>query len=80
MLPADQLELLTTAVDGELTARQSRRLRRLLAASDEARAALTRLQSDSGRLRDLPKLAPPAFSPRINRPSCYNFGRHLAGS
>src|SRR5439155_1535562 len=63
MLPADQLELLTAAVDGELTARQSRRLRRLLATSDEARATLARLQADSGRLRDLPKLAPPLDLP-----------------
>jgi len=63
MLPADQLELLTAAVDGELTARQSRRLRRLLASSAEARAALAKLQDDSGRLRRLPKLAPPADLP-----------------
>lgn len=60
MLPADQLELLTAAVDGELTPRQSRRLRRLLAASDEARGVLARLQSDSVRLRNLPKIAPPS--------------------
>lgn len=60
MLPADQLELLTAAVDGELTPRQSRHLRRLLVGSGEARTVLARLQADAARLRNLPKAAPPA--------------------
>jgi hypothetical protein len=63
MLPADQIELLTAAVDGELTPRQARRLRRLLAASDEARTLFGRVQADAARLRNLPKATPPADLP-----------------
>lgn len=59
MLSADQLELLTAAVDGELTPRQARHLRRLLAASEEVRTVLARLQADAARLRTLPKAVPP---------------------
>jgi hypothetical protein len=60
MLSPDQLELLTAAVDGELPPRRARRLRRLLAASAEARTVLARLEADAARLRNLPKAAPPA--------------------
>lgn len=49
MTPSD-LELLTQAVDGELSARDSRRLRRLLEASAEARVLLAHLESDRNRL------------------------------
>lgn len=60
MIAADQLELLTAAVDGELTPRQARRVRRLLAESADARAVFARLRDDSERLRNLPRATPPA--------------------
>src|SRR5579871_2127300 len=60
MLPDNVLELLTAAVDGELTPRQERHLRRLLDGSADARAVFTRLRGDSLRVRNLPKAVPPA--------------------
>src|SRR5262245_38812600 len=59
MIPEDQLRLLTAAVDGELSPKEARRLRRLLAASAEARALLAQLQVHRECLRQLPKVAPP---------------------
>jgi anti-sigma factor RsiW len=59
MLPADQLELLTAAVDGELTPPEALQLRRLLDGSAEARSVYALLKGDSDRLRALPPAAPP---------------------
>src|SRR5687768_14977778 len=60
MLPADEFELLTAAVDGELTPPDGHRLRLLLDGSAEAREVYARLKADSDRLRRLPPVAPPA--------------------
>jgi hypothetical protein len=54
MLTPSELELLTGAVDGELDARQHRRLARLLETSTEARETLQRLRRDAAAIRDLP--------------------------
>src|SRR5687767_6291540 len=59
MLPADQLELITAAVDGELSATEARAFRRLLDASPEARALYAKFQADSDRVRALPRATPP---------------------
>lgn len=60
MIPADQKELLTAAVDGELSATEARAFRRLLDASPEARALYAKLSADRARVRALPQAAPPA--------------------
>jgi hypothetical protein len=60
MIPAAQLELITAAVDGELSARESRALRRLLESSSDARAVYATLTSDRDRVRSLPRAVPPA--------------------
>ncbi len=60
MLPAEQLELITAAVDGELSATEARAFRRLIAASPEARALYAKLKADSARVRALPQATPPA--------------------
>lgn len=59
-MTAAQLQLLTAAVDGELTAPERRALRTLLASSDEAQETFAKLQADRARLRALPPVAPPA--------------------
>jgi hypothetical protein len=58
MITADQMNLLTAAVDAELSPQEARRLRRLLDSSAEARAAYARLKADSDRLRNLPRVTP----------------------
>lgn len=60
MVPDDQLHLLTAAVDGELNPEEAVRLRRVLAASADARTLLARLQADRTRIRNLPTTTPPA--------------------
>lgn len=60
MLPADQLELITAAVDGELSATETCAFRRLLETSPEARALHAKLKADSDRVRALPRATPPA--------------------
>lgn len=60
MLPADQLELITAAVDGELSATEARAFQRLLESSAEARALYTKLQNDSARVRRMPQVPAPA--------------------
>lgn len=60
MIPADQQELITAAVDGELSAPEARAFRRLLDASPEARALYAELSADRARVRALPQAAPPA--------------------
>lgn len=59
MLTPAELELLTAAIDGELDARQQRRLDRLLVTSPEARQIHDRLQHDAGSVRGLPKRSCP---------------------
>ncbi len=56
---AEQLELMTAAVDGELSATEARAFRQLLSASSEARAVFAKLKADCDRLRALPRSAPP---------------------
>jgi hypothetical protein len=53
------LQLMTAAVDGELSATDAQRLRKLLDSSAEARAVFAKLKSDSKRLRGLPRVEPP---------------------
>lgn len=60
MLSTEQLELITTAVDGELSAMETRAFRRLLESSAEARALFAKLKADSERIQTLPQTAPPA--------------------
>ena len=55
----DLLQLLTAAIDGELSPADQWTVHRLLCESDEARTVFARLQSDSIRLKNLRK-APPA--------------------
>ncbi len=64
---ADRLcQLLTAYVDGELSARQRKAVRRLLAQSAEARALLQKLQGDADQLRGLPRLQlAAAFSEQV---------------
>ena len=60
MIPADQKELITAAVDGELSATEARAFRRLLDNSAEARATYAKLRADRDRVRSLPLAMPPA--------------------
>jgi hypothetical protein len=60
MITDAQLELMTAAIDGELSPAETRRLARLLDSSPEARAIYTRLKADSARLHKLPPISPPA--------------------
>jgi hypothetical protein len=55
----DLLQLLTAAIDGELSSAEQWTVHRLLCESEEARTLFARLQLDSVRLRSLRK-APPA--------------------
>jgi hypothetical protein len=57
----DLLHLLTAAVDGELSPPEQWRVQQLLVESAEARSLLARLQSDSIRLKNAPKLMVPAY-------------------
>lgn len=59
-MTAAQLELITAAVDGELSATEQRAFRALLASSAEARELFGRLKADSLRVAALPRVAPPA--------------------
>jgi anti-sigma factor RsiW len=59
MLPDRLCQLLSAYVDGELTARQRRRVARVLDRSPEARAFLEQLERDAQRLRNLPRLQAP---------------------
>jgi hypothetical protein len=59
MIPADQTELITAAVDGELSAQETRAFRRLLASSAEARVLFARLKADRDRLQAYPTVVPP---------------------
>jgi hypothetical protein len=60
MITDTQLQLITAAIDGELTPAEERKFRHLLESSPEARATHARLEADSERLRKLPRVAPPA--------------------
>ncbi|MCI0704113.1 MAG: hypothetical protein L0241_23900 [Planctomycetia bacterium] len=59
MIPADQLPLITAAVDGELSPTEASAFRRLLDSSPEARALYIKLKADSVRVRNLTPVAPP---------------------
>ena len=58
-MTADQLQLITAAVDGELSATEAGAFRQLMAISPEARTLHAQLQADSNRLRTLTRIAPP---------------------
>src|SRR5262249_57095856 len=60
MIADDLLQLMTAAIDGELTPAEAQRLRRVLADSAEARIVFAKLKADSHRLHTLPRVAPPA--------------------
>jgi hypothetical protein len=65
MLVERQYQLLTAYVDGELDARQRKLVQRLVAESEEARAFLTKLESDSKELRESPRHKAPATLPDL---------------
>jgi hypothetical protein len=63
MLADRYYQLLTAYVDGELDARQRKKVERLVAQSEEARALLEKLEGDSKELREAPRhAAPPTLS------------------
>jgi hypothetical protein len=66
MLPDRCRQLLTAYVDGELSGRQRRQVRRLLDRSAEARKLLRELQGDSEVLRALP--SPPPLGRDLSAP------------
>src|SRR5262245_14107690 len=53
-------ELLTAAVDGELTPAERKVAQRLLRESEPARVLFAQLKADAGRLRSLPRVSAPA--------------------
>jgi hypothetical protein len=66
MLSERVQELLSAAVDGQLSDRERRKLDKVLRESAEARDYLHRLRQDSKRLRNLPrKTLPAAFSSQV---------------
>jgi len=60
MNPANVRELLTAAVDGELTPAERKAAERVLRESAAARALFARLKADADRLRKLPRVPAPA--------------------
>ncbi|MBX9583654.1 MAG: hypothetical protein K2X87_25410, partial [Gemmataceae bacterium] len=60
MISDDLLQLLTAAVDGELTPPERDRVRRLLTESPAASVLYLRLKADRARVRALPITLPPA--------------------
>ena len=54
MITEDQLQLITAAIDGELSDREIIRLERLLGDSTEAQVIHDKLKADRDRLRNLP--------------------------
>ncbi|QJX00603.1 anti-sigma factor [Frigoriglobus tundricola] len=60
MIPAEHQELITAAVDGELSAPELRALRRVLDSSAAARSLYAKLKADRDRVRGLSQVAPPA--------------------
>lgn len=60
MTPAKLRDLLTAALDGELTVAEQKAVRRLLRESKPARTLFGQLKADAVRLRSLPRVAAPA--------------------
>jgi negative regulator of sigma E activity len=60
MSPANLRELLTAAIDGELTPAERKTARRLLRQSEAARTLYAQLKADAARLKKLPRVAAPA--------------------
>ena len=60
MIPANLRELMSAAVDGELSAAERKTAQRLLRESPEARALYAQLKADAGRLKNLPRVKAPA--------------------
>src|SRR5947209_3171991 len=66
MLADDQFHLLTAYVDGELSQRQRKAVRRLLDRSAEARTVLAQLEANARRVRQLPRRkAEPSLAPEV---------------
>jgi hypothetical protein len=59
MNPANPRELLTAAVDGELTPAERKAAERLLRESESARVLFAKLKQDAARVRNLPKVPAP---------------------
>jgi anti-sigma factor RsiW len=59
MTPANLRELLTAAVDGELTPSERKTVQRLLSESASARALYAQLQRDAARIKALPRVPAP---------------------
>ncbi len=60
MIPAEHLQLITAAVDGELSPPEVCAFRRVLESSAEARALYAKLKADRARVQSLPLATPPA--------------------
>lgn len=66
MKPANLRELLTAAIDGELTPAEQKVAQRALRQSEAARQLLAQLKADAGRLKKLPRVsAPPELAENI---------------
>jgi hypothetical protein len=59
MNPANPRELLTAAIDGELTPAERKAAERLLRHSESARVLFAKLKQDAARFRNLPKVSAP---------------------
>jgi hypothetical protein len=59
MSPANLRELLTAAIDGELTPSERKTVQRLLYESASARALYAQLQADAARIKGLPRVPAP---------------------
>src|SRR5262245_50460037 len=59
MIPDNFRELLTAAVDGELSPAERKSARRLLRESEAARTLYAQLKADAARLRGMPLVAAP---------------------
>lgn len=60
MMPTNLRELLTAAIDGELSPAERKTTERLLRESEAARALYGQLKADAARLKKLPRVAAPA--------------------
>ncbi len=60
MNPVNVRELLTAAIDGELTPAERKTARRLLRESEPARSLFAQLKADAVRLKKLPRIPAPA--------------------
>jgi hypothetical protein len=60
MMPTNLRELLTAAIDGELSPAERKTARRLLKESEPARRLFAQLKADAARIKNLPRVAAPS--------------------